>query len=108
LRYQVNGVANGDQFGRAVAAVPVTGQVWRNVLVGARWGANGGYVRVFDGPTGALLDEQGADAPFDWFGHTVAASDVGLDGLATFGVGAYQGDTRSVSQAGYIYIFKEQ
>ena len=98
LLYQVNGDNAGDQFGRALATADVTGDGLADVIVGARWGANGGYVRVFDGPTGALVDEEIAAAAFDWLGQSVAGGDVDLNGQANVGAGAYQGDSRSASQ----------
>src|SRR5262245_24601878 len=36
-----------------------------DIAVGARWAALGGYVKLFDGPTGAVLDRQQADADFE-------------------------------------------
>jgi hypothetical protein len=105
LMYQVNGVNDGDQFGRAVAVGDVTGDGLPDVIVGARWGANGGYVRVFDGPTGNLVDEEVATAAFDWLGSSVAAGDVDLNTKANIASGAYQGDSRSLSQGGYVRVY---
>jgi hypothetical protein len=109
LLYQFNGINNGDQFGRAVAAADVTGDGQADVIVGARWGVNPdgstGYVRVFDGLTGDLVDEFVATAEHDWLGYSVAAGDVDGDGKANVAAGAYQGDSRSVSQAGYVRLF---
>jgi hypothetical protein len=97
--YQVNGDNNGDEFGRAVAAADVDGDGFADVVVGARFGVNGGYVRIFYGPDGAQVDEEVAAGAFDWFGHSVAAS------AASVGAGAYQGDSRAASQGGYVRIY---
>jgi hypothetical protein len=91
-------VMNGADFGQ---------ELYHFTVVGARWGANGGYVRVFDGPTGALVDEEVAAAAFDWLGQAVAAGDVDLNGRANVGAGAYQGDSRSLSQGGYVRVYSQ-
>jgi hypothetical protein len=106
LVYQVNGVANGDQFGRTVAVADVTGDGTLDVIAGARWAADGGYVRVLDGPTGTVVQHEDAVQAFDWLGSSVAAGDIDLDGKANLGSGAYQGDSRSASQGGYVRIYE--
>jgi hypothetical protein len=115
LLYQVNGDNNGDEFGRAVAAADVTGDGRADVIVGARFGVNGGYVRVYSDPVDTpnedvalvLEDTQVAAGAFDWFGHSVAAAagDADLNRKANVGVGAYQGDSRT-AQGGYVRIYE--
>lgn len=107
LLYQRNGDSNGEQFGRAVAAADVNGDGVADVIIGARFGAQGGYVRVFDGPTGVLLHEEVGGRAFDGFGQAVAAGDVNGDGRANLAVGASQGDTRAVSQGGYVRLYTD-
>jgi hypothetical protein len=101
LLYQVNGLANGDQFGRAVAAADVTGDGVADVIAGARWGANGGYVQVIDGPTGTVVDQENAAQAFDWLGSSVAAGDIDLNGKANVGAGddALHGTWGNVSES---------
>lgn len=108
LLYQINGDSNGDQFGRAVAAADVNDDGCADVIVGARFGAQGGYVRVFAGPTGALLYNAVGGNAFDWFGQSVAAGDVHPNGKANIAVGTYQGDARAVSQGGYVRLYTDQ
>jgi hypothetical protein len=109
LLSRVNGTNNGDEFGRAVAAADVTGDGRSDVIAGARFGANGGYVRVYSYSNAdralVLVDEEIAAGAFDWFGHAVDAGDVDLNGKANVGVGAYQGDSRAASQGGYVRIY---
>jgi hypothetical protein len=43
----------------------------------------------------------------DYYGQSVAAGDVDLNGRANVGSGAYQGDSRSVSQGGYVRLYAD-
>jgi hypothetical protein len=105
LLYQVNGVDNGEQFGRAVAAADLTGDGKADVIGGARWGATGGHVLVVDGPTGTVIDRQDASAAFEWLGSSVAATDGGASGVKRMASGAYQGDSRSPNPGGYVRVY---
>jgi FG-GAP repeat len=105
LLYQVNGTANGEQFGRAVAAADLTGDGQSDVIGGARWGATGGHVLVIDGPTGMVIDREDASADFEWLGSSVAATDGGSSGVRRMAAGAYQGDSRSPNPGGYVRVY---
>ncbi len=105
LLYQVNGTADGEQFGRALAAADLTGDGNADVAGGARWGATGGHVLVIDGPTGAQIDRQDASADFEWLGSSVAATDGGTSGLRRLAAGAYEGDSRSPNPGGYVRVY---
>jgi len=105
LLYQLNGSASGEQFGRYLAAGDLTGDGLADVAVGARWAALGGYVAVYDGPTGAQIDRQDADADFEWLGSSVAITDGGASGLRRLAAGAYQGDSRSPNPGGYVRVY---
>jgi hypothetical protein len=73
-----------------------------DIAVGARWAALGGYVKTFDGPTGAVIDRQAADADFEWLGSSVAITNGGASGLRRLAAGAYEGDSRSPNPGGYV------
>jgi FG-GAP repeat len=105
LLYQLNGEASGEEFGRYLAAGDLTGDGKADVAGGARWAALGGYVKVFDGPTGAPVDRQAADQDFEWLGSSVAITDGGASGLRRLAAGAYQGDSRSPNPGGYVRVY---
>jgi hypothetical protein len=76
-----------------------------DIAVGARWAALGGYVKTFDGPTGAVIDRQAADADFEWLGSSVAITNGGASGLRRLAAGAYEGDSRSPNPGGYVRVY---
>jgi hypothetical protein len=68
----------------------------------------GGAGRVredFDGPTGAVIDRQAADADFEWLGSSVAITNGGASGLRRLAAGAYEGDSRSPDPGGYVRVY---
>ena len=106
LLYQLNGEASGEEFGRFLDVGDLTGDGRPDIVVGARWAALGGYVKAFDGPTGAVIDRQQADADFEWLGSSVAITDGGASGLRRLASGAYQGDSRSPNPGGYVRVWQ--
>jgi hypothetical protein len=81
-------VGNEDQFGRAVAAADFTGDGKAEVIAGAHVGDGGGlgdsgWVRVFDGATGAILHQFNGTSAQDHYGKSVAVGDVDDDGRPT-------------------------
>ena len=106
LLYQFNGEAAGEEFGRYLDVGDLTGDGRPDVAVGARWAALGGYVKVFDGSTGGVIDRQQADADFEWLGSSVAITDGGASGLRRLASGAYQGDSRSPNPGGYVRVWQ--
>jgi len=88
--YEISGLADGDQYGSALANVgDVTGDGADDLLIGAPvFGFLPGYVEVRDGATGGLVWHQDG-TPFDGLGWSVApAGDVDLDGTLDVIVGA--------------------
>ncbi len=108
--YQFNGTTSGDQFGSSVASRDINNDGKSDIIVGARFGNAGGftgngYVRVFNGATGAQLYQFNGTASFDSFGFSVAAGDVNNDSKADIIVGAYAGDTGGFTNNGYASVF---
>jgi FG-GAP repeat len=110
--YQVNGLANGNEFGRAVWAADVNGDGTPDILVGEPGALNGstsipGYVRVFDGPTGTESFRFSGAAVGERFGYAVGAAviDNGA-GKANVAGGAYWGFNAATTwYAGSVRIF---
>jgi FG-GAP repeat/K319L-like, PKD domain/PKD domain len=92
--YAVSGQAQGDAFGRALAAAgDVDGDGLPDLVVGApgadTGGTNAGRIRVLRGSDGLVLRTIDGGAGFDAFGSAVAgAGDVDGDGLADVIAGA--------------------
>ena len=97
LLYQFNGTVAGGQFGYSVAAADINNDSHAEIIVGARFAGN---VYIFNGSDGALLYQQNSTNNFDWLGHSVAVTG------KLIAAGAYQGDTRSVSQGGYVQVYQ--
>ena len=106
LLHQFNGEAAGEEFGRYLDVGDLTGDGRPDIGVGARWAALGGYVKAFDGLTGAVIDRQQADGDFEWLGSSVAITDGGTSGLRRLASGAYQGDSRSPRPGGYVRVWQ--
>jgi len=95
LLYQLNGTGSSDFFGSAVAVGDLTGDGKADILVGA-WGAdlgggsntNIGYVRLYNGPDGALIAQFNGDNNQDEMGRGVAFGDVNKDGTLDLLLGA--------------------
>jgi FG-GAP repeat len=106
------GVGNEDQCGRAVAAADLNGDGKAEVIAAAHVGDGGGlgdsgWVRVFDGATGALLHQFNGTSAQDHFGTSVAVGDVDGDGHRDVIVGAEWGTLAGVPPgAGYVRAFK--
>jgi FG-GAP repeat len=90
-----------QNFGFAVAAGDVNGDGKADVIVGAYRGQSGpartdsatGYIRVFNGASGALLYQVNSDFNGEQFGRAVAAADLTGDGKADVVGGARWGAT---------------
>ena len=104
LSVQRGGV--GREFGRYLDAGDLNSDGFADIAVGARWAALGGYVKVFDGRTGAVLDRQQADADFEWLGSSVAITNGGTSGLRRVASGAYEGHSRSPNPGGYLRVWQ--
>jgi FG-GAP-like repeat/FG-GAP repeat len=96
-----------QNFGFAVAASDVNGDGRADVIVGAYRGQSGplrtdpatGYIRVFDGATGAQLYQVNSDFNGEQFGRAVAAADLTGDGRADIVGGARWGAT-----GGHVFV----
>lgn len=100
----------GDTMGTAVAgAGDVNQDGYADLIVGVvRDDPNGldsGSAKVYSGFDGALLYTFEGEAPFDFFGNSVAAAgDVNMDGFADVVVGAERGDG-VVPDSGVAYVY---
>ncbi|MGE0144323.1 MAG: integrin alpha [Planctomycetota bacterium] len=106
-----DGLALGDNFGRAVASVgDLDADGFDDFAVGADLadgnGNDSGAVYVYSGQTRALLFSLQGDSVGDFFGYSVdGAGDVNNDGVPDIVVGAYGDDPPTGLDLGAIYVF---
>jgi hypothetical protein len=108
ILYYLNGSADGDEFGYAVALADLDGNGRDDIIVGARYADGGGFDRgsvyVFNGSNGNLLYIYNGSTNYDYFGWSVAAADVNGDGLPDVIAGTPYGDG-GFTDSGYIRAY---
>jgi hypothetical protein len=112
LWYQLDGKTEGGQFGIDIATGDVNNDGVTDVIVGERWGSPEA-VHVYNGDGTKQCEFTNPMFPTpessnDWFGQTVGAFDIDGDGIVNVAVGAYQGDTCSATECGYVIVFENQ
>jgi len=109
--YTLNGVAADDNFGWSVALIGDLNADGRaEFAVGATeqgvLSSGQGYVKVFNGATGAVMYTFNGLANGDGFGISVGASDVNMDGKPDILVGApYALSAGGGVEGGKVYVF---
>ena len=111
LGYTVGGAANGDAFGRRVrSAGDVNADGIPDFIVGAHLGnlgagAGAGYIRVFNGATGAQIHQVAGVLPGDNLGSAVAGvGDANRDGFDDFLLGAQGRDAGGNNNSGVCFL----
>jgi hypothetical protein len=109
---QLNGTTAGDHFGRSVAVGDVNGDLRLDVIAGAEWGrptgfasSGWGYVRAFDGTSGANVLEFAGSCQHDHLGTSLAVGDVDGNGKANILAGAPDGDASGLLDNGYARLY---
>lgn len=100
------GLGSTDGFGASVAGIgDADGDGIPDVAVGTRVFTNG-YVRIYSGATGGLLQHIAAPAGDDGFGWSLApGGDLDGDGHADFAVGARGADPAGRTNAGRVLVY---